>query len=159
MAEYLQEFNLEDMMNDYANFVVEIGQDHFVVGRDFLSQYLEKSHNIIFEGAQGTLLDTEYPYTMVAILKFFDVITFGFFPYVTATCCTPKNAMKVLEEVAGLHCKVTRVGVMRSYLPFITITLPLYCLITRRYSHRHGAGPFVTQSVDIIFTLPFYDLL
>ena len=50
---------------------------------------------------------------------------FGFFPFVTKTLCTDDNARKLLG-LLKVQPKVTKVGVLRCY------------------SHRHGAGPFVS---------------
>lgn len=56
------------------------------------------SETVLFEGAQGVLLDEKY----------------GFAPYNTWTDCTFRNANKLIWEVGGAD--VLRVGVLRSYL-------------------------------------------
>jgi adenylosuccinate synthase len=61
----------------------------------------------IFEGAQGILLDQDY----------------GFYPYITHSDVTPKNAIALCEE-AGITHEVT--GLMRAY------------------AVRHGPGPMPT---------------
>eukprot|EP00026_Physarum_polycephalum_P008325 Phypoly_transcript_08407.p1 GENE.Phypoly_transcript_08407~~Phypoly_transcript_08407.p1 ORF type:complete len:414 (+),score=54.15 Phypoly_transcript_08407:227-1468(+) len=113
LENFLQEFSVEKLVTDYKDFVSKIGESHLVEGKKFLRSFLEKSQNVIFEGAQGALLDTD----------------FGFFPYVTATCCTPKNALTLLDECSVEH-KCLQIGALRSY------------------SHRHGAGPFTTENTD-----------
>lgn len=70
------------------------------------------NHNIyndlIFEGAQGILLDAEH----------------GFFPYVTRSNTTSKNAIEILKRNNKLN-------------DLITINY-----VSRCYATRHGAGPF-----------------
>ena len=71
---------------------------------------IERPHlrnNNIFEGAQGLLLDQDI----------------GFFPHVTRSKCTPRNAIQIIKDF-GID-------------PAADITY-----VTRAYSTRHGAGPF-----------------
>ncbi len=69
---------------------------------------------VIFEGAQGMLLDRER----------------GFYPHVTKTDISYKNAEILLRE-AGHTGEVAKVGVLRGYFT------------------RHGAGPFVTEDKEL----------
>jgi adenylosuccinate synthase len=68
---------------------------------------------IIFEGAQGILLDMDH----------------GFFPHVTRSNTTSKNAITILHEVFGpsMWC------------------VPNIYYVTRSYMTRHGNGPFPTE--------------
>lgn len=74
-----------------------------------LKQLLGKTKTVIFEGAQGALLDPVH----------------GFVPYVTKTRTNFDNADKLLSET-GYKGEVTKVGVMRAYAtrhgvgPFVT---------------------------------------
>lgn len=63
-------------------------------------------NDVIFEGTQGTLIDPNY----------------GFFPHVTRTSCTIKNAKKQIQGQSH------SIGLIRAYLT------------------RHGPGPFPTES-------------
>ncbi|MBI3632889.1 MAG: adenylosuccinate synthetase [Candidatus Vogelbacteria bacterium] len=75
-------------------------------------QFLARDYNtIIFEGAQGALLDREY----------------GFAPYITKSKTTYHNAKALLNQ--------SRTGAQMHKLGII-----------RAYGHRHGAGPFPTES-------------
>ncbi len=74
------------------------------------------SGRVIFEGAQGVLLDVDY----------------GFVPYVTKTKTTFAN----LSGLIGDGQKVTRIGVLRAY------------------STRHGAGPFVSEDMNLTQAIP-----
>jgi adenylosuccinate synthase len=67
--------------------------------------------DIIFEGAQGILLDQE----------------FGFFPHVTRSYCTAKNALQVIDE--------------------FKLTPPEMFYVTRTYATRHGNGPMHNEEV------------
>jgi adenylosuccinate synthase len=78
------------------------------------------SGGVIFEGAQGALLDRRY----------------GFAPYITKTRTTCHNALDVMDEVrrsgSALHHRMERViGVARAY------------------ATRHGPGPFVTEEPSL----------
>jgi adenylosuccinate synthase len=68
----LKEFSVEKLVADYKDFVSKIGEAHLVEGKFFLQSFLEKSHNVIFEGAQGALLDTEYPHLLFLFSCSFD---------------------------------------------------------------------------------------
>jgi adenylosuccinate synthase len=81
-----------------------------VVGPGYLAERLQQSGDVLFEGAQGVLLDESY----------------GFYPHVTWTDTTTRNALALLEE-AGYQGRIRRLGVLRTY------------------ATRHGAGPFVTE--------------
>ena len=66
-------------MTDYKDFVSKIGKTHLVEGTKFLRNFLETSQNVIFEGAQGALLDTEYLYFVLVLhLSFFFFSLFYF---------------------------------------------------------------------------------
>lgn len=75
----------------------------------FERQLLESHHRVIFEGAQGVLLDE----------------WFGFHPYTTWSTTTFENALTVLSDNA-YDDKITRLGVIRGYAtrhgpgPFVT---------------------------------------
>jgi len=74
-------------------------------------------HNFIFEGAQGIMLDMDY----------------GFFPNVTRSNCTAKNALVLIKEIeAGLGVKLN----IRTYY------------MTRAYQCRHGNGYMTNENLD-----------
>jgi len=110
LKEFEEERSLESVTGEYTEFG-KIMKEQFVDGQKFLGQFIEDSKNVVFEGAQGALLDTEY----------------GFYPHVTATACTTQNAMTLLDELKDTHefdCQT--VGVLRTYFhrhgvgPFVT---------------------------------------
>lgn len=69
-----------------------------IVGSDYL-EHLGGIETVIFEGAQGVLLDEN----------------FGFHPYTTWSTTTPENAFQLIAE-NGLNVDVTSYGVMRTYM-------------------------------------------
>jgi adenylosuccinate synthase len=70
-----------------------------IVSADQANAILRKSGEVIFEGAQGVLLDEDY----------------GFHPHTTWSKTTPANAMQLLRD-AGIAEPPLRIGVLRSYL-------------------------------------------
>lgn len=84
-----------------------------------LHEALHHGH-VIFEGAQGVLLDAER----------------GFFPHVTATCTTTRNANTLIEEADAAQLETRRLGILRAY------------------STRHGAGPFPTEREELTDAIP-----
>ena len=103
------------LMPAYADFS-NVAQ---IVGATYLPTLLQQPGTVIFEGAQGVLLD-EWR---------------GFHPYTTWSTTTLTNANRLLTQ-ANYTGKVTRIG------------------ITRAYSTRHGAGPFVTEDAQWTAQLP-----
>ncbi|HYE53977.1 MAG TPA: adenylosuccinate synthetase [Chitinophagaceae bacterium] len=81
----------------------------------FFNTLKEKDCTCIFEGAQGILLDMD----------------FGFFPHVTRSYTTSRNAMELITT---------------NKLP-----MPAVYYITRAYQSRHGAGPMTNE--DMAFNL------
>lgn len=69
-----------------------------IVGRDYLPTILTK-HNVVFEGAQGILLDQDY----------------GFQPHTTWTDTTTRNAEELLKEAGTKRKDTTTIGVSRTY--------------------------------------------
>lgn len=66
-----------------------------VVPDERLAELLQNAGSVVFEGAQGALLDEK----------------FGFHPYTTWSTCTASNALELMPPGA----RVTKIGVMRSH--------------------------------------------
>ena len=90
-----------------------------ITSSSHLQTILNQPGTVVFEGAQGVLLDEWY----------------GFHPHTTWSTITLANADTLLDE-ADYRGTVTRIG------------------LTRAYSTRHGAGPFVSEDVDLTRLLP-----
>lgn len=97
--------DVQEVMEHYGSFSSRVRIIDTPEERDLLWRV-----DSVFEGAQGVLLDQEY----------------GFFPHVTHSDCTFRNAV---ETLAGLPVTTRRIGVLRSY------------------ATRHGAGPFPSAAL------------
>lgn len=75
------------------------------------TKWLMNREHLVFEGSQGVLLDQD----------------FGFFPHVTRSYTTDRNARELLKEY-DYKGDIETIGVMRTYMT------------------RHGYGPFVTEA-------------
>lgn len=73
-------------------------------------------HHLIFEGGQGIMLDADY----------------GFFPNVTRSSTTSKNAMEIIKTI-----------------PFAVDVHTYY--VTRAYQCRHGNGHMTNEDIDISY--------
>ena len=82
--------------------------------------------DIIFEGSQGLMLDK----------------SIGFFPHVTYSDVTSRNA---LEMIKGVKARIDPVEI---YLR-TQVTELHYYLVTRAYLTRHGNGPMLGQEIDM----------
>ncbi len=80
----------------FANAMITVGKKLTVVGHDFL-KHRGGSH-VIFEGAQGVLLDEWY----------------GFHPYTTWSTTRTANAECLLKDI-DFRGEVNRLGVLRAY--------------------------------------------
>jgi len=93
------------IMYGYRKFVQLVN----IVPTSYLRDELQGQGTVLFEGAQGVLLDQSY----------------GFFPHVTHSDTTFNNADKLIE---GLNIKPLRIGVTRAHMtrhgagPFVTET-------------------------------------
>jgi adenylosuccinate synthase len=105
----------KQIASDLRAILLEITRDE----GESLAHTLFEGH-AIFEGAQGVLLDAER----------------GFFPHVTATCTTTRNANLLIEEAGATAMEIKRLG------------------ISRAYGTRHGAGPFPTEREDLTAQIP-----
>lgn len=91
-------FQREDVMDTWISMISRIGELDLVVPDWKLQEYLHRTGTVIFEGAQGVLLDADA----------------GFHPYTTWSRCTSENALELVEEAAP-GSQVTQIGIMRSY--------------------------------------------
>jgi adenylosuccinate synthase len=131
----IRDAKLKAIMNYYGyttplNAISQKNYDNFI---DACTQFIEKydvvenfkqldrwGDDLIFEGGQGILLDMEY----------------GFFPHVTRSYCTSRNAMEFIRN-NGLSDK----------------SIETY-YVTRAYQTRHGNGPMTNEGMDISYITP-----
>ncbi len=95
-TELLESLRWSDL-NHYADLYREFPQRVSVLSEERMRQ-LVRENDVVFEGAQGVLLDQQY----------------GFFPHVTRSNCTFENAEELLRE-AEFEGTVNRVGLLRAY--------------------------------------------
>ena len=100
--------------------------------------YLESAGHIIFEGAQGVLLDQDL----------------GFHPHTTWSDCTPRGALRLLD---GLPARIVRLGVLRSYMvrhgpgPFPTHDPRWDAALPEPHNDDHGwQGAFRRGPLDCV---------
>lgn len=104
----------EKIVEFYINFSREFSHC-FTSSLKIIYDHLKNGKNIIFEGAQGMLLDRN----------------FGFSPHITKSSCTDINVKALLKEISekysyDINHKILKIGVLRSF------------------SSRHGNGPFIS---------------
>lgn len=87
-----------DAFSGYVRAYSRVGErlSNQMVSSDYLQNLQRQDAHLIFEGAQGVLLDQDY----------------GFFPHVTRSKTTLDNALDLLEE----GTEYTTYGVLRSYM-------------------------------------------
>jgi adenylosuccinate synthase len=114
---YSKKFNIEPNLLDTA-LNIDINDFLYVINKikDIIKvshgDALLDSHNLVFEGAQGILLDQD----------------FGFFPNVTRSNTTSKNALEILAKKDIRTKTLARTNSPEIYY------------ITRAYQTRHGNG-------------------
>ena len=109
-------FHLDTKEQEFLDDVRQIREYYWLKSSKKL--HISVFKNIIFEGAQGILLDMD----------------FGFFPNVTRSNTTSKNAFELLKEFN-----------LQSY-PEMLFNIEIY-YVTRSYQTRHGLG-FMTNETD-----------
>ncbi len=114
-----------------------------------LKRLLGKTETVIFEGAQGALLDP----------------CFGFVPYVTKTRTNFDNADEILGD-AAYDGDVIKIGVMRAYStrhgmgPFVTEDLGLFpCMLEDHNDWNEWQGKFRIGWTDLVATKYALDIM
>ncbi len=92
-------FEGDEIIAEWISSIARINELGLVVPDSTLKNWLQETKNVIFEGAQGVLLDAEA----------------GFYPYTTWSCTTAKNALDLVHQMLPPDTRVYRIGVMRSY--------------------------------------------
>jgi adenylosuccinate synthase len=91
-------FEREDVAENWIASIAPIGEMGLVAPEAVLAGWLSQEESVIFEGAQGILLDAEA----------------GFHPYTTWSRCSAANALEMIQEMAP-GAQIWQVGVMRCY--------------------------------------------
>jgi adenylosuccinate synthase len=98
LAREWQLFEHEGVIDNWMGAVARIGALGLIAPDETLREWLQHTETVVFEGAQGVLLDAEA----------------GFHPYTTWSRCTGANARELIAEMAP-GAPVTQIGVMRCY--------------------------------------------
>lgn len=133
--EYLEAFKDADFIDACADLYHYFAQQLQIVDRTHLKQIFDQPGIVIFEGAQGVLLDEKY----------------GFHPYTTWSNITFENADTLLGDYQG---QVIRLGVTRAYTPRhgagplvtedanLTTTTPDFHNVTNPWQQNFRVGYF-----------------
>ncbi len=131
LSKEYQVFEREDLIDAWISSIARISELGLVVSDLVVERWLREAENVIFEGAQGVLLDADA----------------GFHPFTTWSRCTTANASELINEMMPADAQVTRIGVMRCYAmrhglgPLPTETNALISLVTEhnKYDEWQGA--------------------
>ncbi|MCS6938974.1 MAG: adenylosuccinate synthetase [Roseiflexaceae bacterium] len=111
-----------------------------IVGEEYLAALLRRTGTVIFEGAQGVLLDEWH----------------GFHPHTTWSTTTLANAGQLLTD-AGFNGSICRIGITRAYAtrhgagPFVTEEACLTTILTdARNQHHPWQGSFRVGWLDFV---------
>lgn len=137
----LLEFGSEIGDDSEVDVVVErlhqIGQQlRIIVSSRWTRDMLASQHDVVFEGAQGVLLDEDY----------------GFAPHTTWSKTTLGHADAL---VAGMDCEVRKIGVMRAYLtrhgdgPFVTEVPGMTGVTNEHNAYGEFQGAFRVGTLDL----------
>jgi adenylosuccinate synthase len=122
-------FEREDVIDSWISAIARIGELGLVVSDSVLQRWLHQTEAVIFEGAQGVLLDAES----------------GFHPYTTWSRCTAANAYDLIREMAS-DSHAFQIGVMRSYAvrhgpgPLPTETDVLTSIVSEHNNYNEWQG-------------------
>lgn len=139
----LRQLGIDSIPHSYRELFANEGiVDGFCAETDDMLRYIEVTDigvlsgfdNVIFEGAQGLLLDQSHEY----------------FPHVTRSNTGVKNAVELIAK-AGIYAEVSRQPAgtetgLEAGEEAVPEALPVEVIyVTRAYMTRHGAGPFPSE--------------
>jgi adenylosuccinate synthase len=122
-------FERQDVIDAWISSIARVGEFGLVVSDAVLQRWLHQAEAVIFEGAQGVLLDADA----------------GFHPYTTWSRCTAANAYDLIREMAP-DSQVYQIGVMRSYAvrhgpgPLPTETDALTTIVSEHNKYNEWQG-------------------
>jgi len=91
-------FKRDEVIDTWITAISRIRELDLVTSDTLLESWLSEMENVVFEGAQGILLDGDV----------------GFHPFTTWSRCTSANALEIINEMIP-GADVFQIGVMRSY--------------------------------------------
>jgi len=91
-------FDRDDVIDKWISSIARISELGLIVPDSVLERWLHETKNVVFEGAQGVLLDEDA----------------GFHPFTTWSRCTAVNALGLINEMSP-DSSIHQIGVIRSY--------------------------------------------
>jgi adenylosuccinate synthase len=134
-------FTDDGVIEEWIGEATRLGHHEVIVSDESLAESLGAAGTVLFEGAQGVLLDEVY----------------GFHPYTTWSCCTARNALELIQEAAP-GSRVERIGVVRSHAvrhgpgPLPTETAALQGVVTEHNRDDEWQGPVRYGWFDAVLT-------
>jgi adenylosuccinate synthase len=125
-----QIFEMEEIADKWMVSISRICELGLIVSDQVLEDWIHETENVVFEGAQGVLLDADA----------------GFHPYTTWSDCTGLHASEIIQEMFP-EADIYRIGVMRSHAirhgpgPLPTETDELTPGITEDNQYNPWQGP------------------
>ncbi|MFZ5855438.1 MAG: adenylosuccinate synthetase [Chloroflexota bacterium] len=122
-------FEIDELIDRWIAAIARIGEFGLIMPDSNLDGWMQDSNNIVFEGAQGVLLDADA----------------GFHPYTTWSRSTTANAVELIEQVIP-DADIFKIGVLRSYAvrhgpgPFPTETTNLTPIISEHNQRNDWQG-------------------
>lgn len=136
----IEALNDQETITNFLQVCHVLRQQVQIVSGDYLGTILNQDGTVIFEGAQGVLLDEWY----------------GFHPHTTWSTTTFQNSFTLLGE-QGYQGKVTRLGIFRAYGtrhgegPFVTEDKDLGKLLPEIDNHANSwPGAFRVGWFDLV---------
>ena len=91
-------FERDDVIDAWITSVARLRELGLIATESVLERWLNETENVVFEGAQGVLLDADA----------------GFHPYTTWSNCSAGNALELIKDLAP-GSQILKIGVMRSF--------------------------------------------
>lgn len=141
LARELEVFTCDEALENWLVSIERIKRLELVTSDDVLKQWMEAAGHVIFEGAQGVLLDAEA----------------GFHPYTTWSNCATDNAEAILRALLP-GATACRIGVLRCYAvrhgpgPLPTQTEALRLLISEHNQSNPWQGAVRYGWFDAVLT-------
>lgn len=125
----LDVFQQQGVIDVWMSSIARVRELGLVVTDVTLKQWLNETENVVFEGAQGVLLDEDA----------------GFHPYTTWSRCTTANAHEIIRDMVP-GSSIFQIGVIRSYTmrhgpgPLPTETSELTSMVSEHNTFNEWQG-------------------
>lgn len=134
-------FEIDELIDRWIAAIARIGEFGLIMPDSNLDGWMQDSNNIVFEGAQGVLLDADA----------------GFHPYTTWSRSTTANAVELIEQAIP-DADIFKIGVLRAYAvrhgpgPFPTETSDLTPIISEHNEQNNWQGAVRYGWFDAVLT-------